>query len=67
MLPCIRLADMTALKIGGWQGWEPRRIRGGRSRGGRRGKSVGVLKGWEVEEMDGNCAMVLDILQSKKE
>ena len=48
--------------------WEPGRIGGGRGSGDERRKrrEVEVLKGWEMEEIEGKNATILNISQSKK-
>ena len=38
----------------------------GYGRQNRKGWEVGILKEWEVGEIGGNCATMVDILQSKK-
>ena len=48
--------------------WEPGRIGGGRGSGDERRKrrEVEVLKGWEMEEIEGKNATILNISQSEK-
>ena len=61
-----RISCVTFLKRGQGVGARKNRRREGFRRRERRGREVEVLKGWEMEEIEGKNATILNISQSKK-
>lgn len=61
-----RISCVTFLKRGQGVGARKNRRREGFRRRERRGREVELLKGWEMEEIEGKNATILNISQSKK-
>ena len=61
-----RISCVTFFKGGQGVGARKNRRREGFRRRERKGREVEVLKGWEMEEIEGKYATILNISQSKK-